>query len=125
MSRDWRLYLADMVEYADAAAGFAAGLTRDELAEDQRTWFAVLRALEIMGEAAKHVPLSVRDQAPEVVAGFRDRLAHGYWALDPGVVWTAVTRDVPPLRAAAARLLAAADRDTHPTDPDSHPADAP
>ena len=120
MSRDWHPYLADVVEYADAATEFAAGLTQEDLAADRRSWFAVLRALEVMGEAVKNVPAPVRDRAPHVprrlVAGFRDRLAHGYWGLDAEVGWLAVTRDVPALRAAAAMLLAATDAEPPPAD---------
>jgi uncharacterized protein with HEPN domain len=74
----------------------------------------VLRALEVMGEAIRNVPPDVLGRAPDIawrrVVGFRNRLAHGYWSLDEEVVWLAVTRDLPPLRAAAAALLDEADR---------------
>lgn len=114
MSRDWRQYLDDVQAYAAAAQRIVHGLTRDEVFGDERTRFAVLHALQVVGEAAKKVPPEVRARASHVpwaqITGFRDRIAHGYWALDEEVVWVVLQRDLEPLRAAAAALLAEADR---------------
>lgn len=114
MSRDWRLYLADVVEYADAALRISAGLTREELFGDERTRFAILHALQVVGEASKRVPREVRDRSPGIpwqdIAGFRDWLAHGYWGVRQDVVWSVLSHDLPRLRDAAVTLLAEADR---------------
>ena len=113
MSRDPRLYLEDIVEYATIAIDFAAGMTADALTADRRTYFAVLHALGVVGEAAKKLPPELRDEVPNVpwrqIAGFRDRLVHAYHDVDPGVIWQVVTRGLVPLRDAAGALLARLD----------------
>ena len=117
MSRDHRLYLEDIVSYADEAIGFTMGISRQALSADRRTYFAVLHALQVIGEAAKNLPPEVRSRTSDVpwrrIAGFRDRLVHAYHAVDPEVIWQVVTRDrdLTPLRDAAARLLAELDRE--------------
>lgn len=114
MSRDWRLYLDDIEHYAAASLRITYGLTRDEVFRDERTRFAVLHALEVVGEAVKRVPPEVRGRAPHVpwaqIAGVRDRLAHAYWQVQEDVVWDVLQRDLAPLRDSAAALLAEADR---------------
>ena len=114
MSRDWRQYLDDIQEYAAAARRIVGGLTREEVFGDERTRFAVVHALEVVGEAVKKVPPEVRARAPHIpwtrIAGFRDRLAHAYWQVNEDVVWDVLQRDLEPLREAAASLLAEADR---------------
>lgn len=70
---------------------------------------AVIRNLEIVGEAAKRVPDSIRDRAPEVpwreMAGMRDKLAHDYLGVDLNLVWDVVASELPGARAHIATLL--------------------
>jgi uncharacterized protein with HEPN domain len=72
---------------------------------------AVIRNLEIVGEAAKRVPDSLRQQAPEIpwrqMAGLRDKLAHDYFGVDLALVWDVVAKELPPTQARLANLLAA------------------
>lgn len=69
-----------------------------------------MRHLQIVGEAARAVPESVRAFAPEIpwreIVGMRSVLVHGYFEVDTGLVWDAVTRDVPQLKPAMEELLA-------------------
>jgi uncharacterized protein with HEPN domain len=108
VSRDWRLYLDDIVEAADLVQEFTAGMTLEQFLADRRTYHAVLRNLEIAGEAAKKVPPEVRTLAPSIpwrqIAGFRDHLAHAYFELEDEVVWDVIREHVPALRAEADRL---------------------
>lgn len=110
MSRDWRLYLDDIAECARRVLEYTRGLTLEQFVGDTRTYDAVLRNLEIIGEAAKRLPPEVCVRYSEVpwseVARFRDRLAHGYHALDDAVVWRIVQEDMPGLRAQVLRILA-------------------
>jgi uncharacterized protein with HEPN domain len=82
---------------------------RDELLQ---TWF--LRHLQIIGEAARGIPEDVRAQAPEIpwrqIAGMRNVLVHGYFEVDTNLVWDAATRNVPGLKPALERLLAALEK---------------
>jgi uncharacterized protein with HEPN domain len=94
-------YLADMLEAATRAVEFTHGLTPAQFADDPKTAYAVARALEILGEAAKNVPQDIRDAYPHIpwreMAGMRDKLIHGYFGVNPGSVWQTAAEDLPPL----------------------------
>ena len=78
MLREWRLYLSDMREAADKVMRYSDGLNMVTFVADEMARDAVLRNLEIIGEAAKHIPLQIRAEAPTLdwrrIAGFRDTL---------------------------------------------------
>jgi len=79
--RDWRLYAADIIEACGKVRRFVAGMTFETFVADERTQDAVMRNIEIIGEAAKNIPDDVVAGAPEIewrnVRGMRDILAHG------------------------------------------------
>jgi uncharacterized protein with HEPN domain len=79
---------------------FVRGMKYEEFISDQKTIYAVVQALEIIGEAARKIPASVRNRHPEVpwknMAGMRDKLIHEYFGVDLRIVWDAVKKDVPP-----------------------------
>ena len=107
--RDPRVYLDDMVTAATKAIEFVDGLSFDEFVSDDRTTFAVIRAFEILGEAAKQVPSPIRKQLPRVpwqdMAGMRDKLIHAYHGVDLHVVWRAIGEDLPMVVTEVRRLL--------------------
>ncbi len=107
--RDVTQYLRDMVEAADAAARFVAGMDFDAFAADKKTVYAVVRALEIIGEAAKNIPRSLRAQHATVpwrdITGMRDKLTHEYFGVNPRRVFDTVRFDLPPLRKAVESML--------------------
>ena len=109
--REWRFYIEDMVAFCDKALSYTAGLDRSTFAADPMRYDATLRNLELIGEAATHVPDDVRGSAPDVpwrmVVAARNRLIHGYLGIDDDTLWSIVTDDLVPLRAALTRLLAA------------------
>jgi uncharacterized protein with HEPN domain len=109
MPRDYRAYLEDILEAADAAREFVAGMGKDELAKDRRTRDAVVRNLEIIGEAAKKLPAQMKRDHPEVewkkIAGLRDILVHDYFGIDMDIVWDIVQNKLPVLVEQVQRIL--------------------
>ena len=85
------------------------GLDADSFAQKEETMFAVIRAREIVGEAAKHIPVPVRKKHPQVpwqkIAGTRDKLIHSYFDIHSDRLRATVKNDLPPLRAALQRIL--------------------
>jgi uncharacterized protein with HEPN domain len=109
--REWRFYVEDMLAFCDKVAVYTRGLDRASFAADGLRYDATLRNLELIGEAATHVPAAVRVASPDVpwrmVVAVRNRLIHGYLGIDDDALWSIVRDDLGPLRAALARLLAA------------------
>lgn len=101
MSRDWRLRLEDMRECCVKIIEYTSDLSKDGFSKDEKTYDAVLRNLEIIGEAAKQVPDHARRAMASIewrqIAGMRDWVAHGYFGLDRNMIWDTVKSDVPTL----------------------------
>jgi uncharacterized protein with HEPN domain len=106
------LYLADIVEAADAISRFIKGIKREDFFQDEMCQSAVLQKLIIIGEAAARLPKDFRERYPEVewidIVGFRNIAVHEYFAISWPIVWVTATEDVPPLRQKVAQILAAA-----------------
>lgn len=108
MKSDPRVYLAQILERIDRILEYTAG-GRDAFFDDEKTQDAVIRNLEVIGEAIKRVPDEYRKQYPAVpwrgLAGLRDVLIHQYEGVSIGEVWLMVEREVAPLRRAIAEIL--------------------
>lgn len=93
--------LADLEENLRRAVEFVRGLTFERFVQDQLAQYAVMRALEIVGESSKRIPERVRVLEPEVpwkaMAGMRDRLIHAYDSVNLELVWSTVRATIPPL----------------------------
>jgi uncharacterized protein with HEPN domain len=107
--RDIRDYLQDILQSIDLAESFIANMTFDEFQTDAKTSFAVIRALEIIGEATKNIPIPIREQYPEIpwkgFTGMRDKLIHAYFGVNLEVVWDTIQQDLPQLRPVINRIL--------------------
>lgn len=107
--RHYRLYLKDIFEAMDAAHGFVEGIDFEAFVADDKTASAVVRKLEIIGEATKSVPETIRQKYPQgpwrQMAGMRDRIIHAYFDINYTILWEVVTELIPPLQPIIAQIL--------------------
>ncbi|MBI3893678.1 MAG: DUF86 domain-containing protein [Candidatus Wallbacteria bacterium] len=110
MSRDYKVFLDDILSSIAKIRKFAGQTTFEQFSVDDKTVDAVLRNLEIIGEAAKGIPPEVREAAKTVdwkrLAGLRDVLAHQYFGINLAIVWDIVQHKLPALELEVQRLLA-------------------
>lgn len=96
------LLLNDIREAIDRIEEYACGMSLDELQKDQRTIDAVVRNLEIIGEAANRLPSDFTQDHSNIewqkVIGLRNRIVHAYFGIDLQIVWQIIRNDLPPLR---------------------------
>ena len=109
VGRDWRLYVQDMIEFGERVLSYTTGLDYGAFIADRRTYDATLRNIELIGEAATHVPEHVREAHSEIewrsIIGTRNSVAHAYLGIDDDVVWDIVQTDIPDVLPKLRRLL--------------------
>ena len=109
MSRDFRLYLDDVLEACEKIRLFVSEMTFEEFSNDVKTIDAVVRNLEIIGEAVKCVPIEMLSSQPQVdwrkIKQFRDIIAHHYFRVDLEVVWAIVQQRIGALEAATYAIM--------------------
>lgn len=99
--RVWRFYISDMLDFAQAVYEYCQGMDQPDFVADRRTYDATLRNLELIGEAATHIPNSIREQHRDIpwrqIIATRNRLIHGYLGIDNDTIWSIVADDIPSL----------------------------
>jgi uncharacterized protein with HEPN domain len=99
MREDDRVRIKHMIDAAESVEKFIAGRTRGDLDQDLMLQFAVLRAIEIMGEAAARTSDEAKSGTPHIpwrtIVAMRNRLIHGYFEIDTEVVWKTITQELP------------------------------
>jgi len=107
--RDHLDYLQDILSMIEKVEEFTEDLFLEEFEESEMVHFAVIRALEVMGEAAKQVPTEVKRRYPEVpwsrMAGMRDKMIHGYFGVDLHIVWETATGSILMLKPMISEVL--------------------
>jgi len=107
--REFRDYLSDIFDTIEKIEGFTKDISFEAFAENDMRVFAVVRALEIIGEAAKNVPVNIKENYPSVpwkeMAGTRDKLIHSYFGVDLNVVWKTIIKNLPPLKEQISEIL--------------------
>jgi uncharacterized protein with HEPN domain len=97
--RLYRDYVLDILDAIRKAEKFADGMTLEDFKQDEKTIFAVVRALEVVGEATKFIPRTVRNKYRDVpwkaMAGMRDKLIHEYFGVNIRIVWNTLKKDLP------------------------------
>lgn len=99
--REWRFYLDDMMAFAEKVMAYTHGLDQTGFEASDQTYDATLRNLELIGEAAMHIPTDVRESATEIpwrqIVATRNKLIHGYLGIDNDTLWSIVRDDIPAL----------------------------
>lgn len=107
---DDRTRLNHMRDAAAEAVGFVAGMDREALDRDRKLALALVKEIEIMGEAANQVSVNLRSRYPTLpwgdIIGMRNRLVHAYFEIDLDIVWQVVSQDLPPLIAELEKIIA-------------------
>ena len=109
MPRDSRVYMEDILEATRKIMTYTSRLSKSVFLEDEKTIDAVVRNLEIIGEAVKKLPEDLRSQHSTVewkkIAGLRDILIHEYFGLDAEIVWDIVQNKLPALNREVQSML--------------------
>ena len=113
MSREWRFYISDMIDFAEKVLIYTHEMEQSGFEQGGLNYDATLRNLELIGEAATHIPEHVRQFASHIdwrrIVATRNRLIHGYLGIDNDTLWSIIQTDVPPLLRNLRALKTAAD----------------
>jgi uncharacterized protein with HEPN domain len=109
MSRTVSLFIKDILQNMNDAMDFIEGISYDQFVADKKTLNAVLRSIEVIGEATKNIPDEVRAKYPQVpwkeMAGMRDKVIHSYFGVDRETVWLVVKDRIPAIRSMIQQVL--------------------
>lgn len=99
--REWRFYIDDRVQFSENVLAYSEGLDQDTFVKTGLNYDATLRNLELIGEAATHVPDEIRSSYSSIpwrkIIATRNRLIHGYLGIDNDVLWSIIKSDIPEL----------------------------
>ena len=102
MKRKIKLYIGDILENITLMEGIIKGLDYKAFVANKEKNYAVIRCIEIIGEAVKNIPENIRNQNPNIpwreMAGMRDKVIHFYMGVDFKIVWQVATKDLPELK---------------------------
>ena len=97
--REWRFYVDDMVSFVEKVIAYTDGMGQNEFVENGLNYDATVRNLELIGEAATHIPDKIRDANQEIpwrqLIATRNRVIHGYLGIDNDTLWSIIKDDIP------------------------------
>jgi uncharacterized protein with HEPN domain len=119
MTRDHRDFVNDLHQAISDIESFTEGMERDSFLRDRKTINAVIRSLEVLGEAARNIPEAIRMKYPAIpwknIIGMRNKLIHEYFGVDVSMVWETIRIDLLPLKASIAGMYARESSQSGPT----------
>ncbi len=102
MKRDISLFIGDILESIKSIEEYSEGMSREELESSRLKQSAIIREIEIIGEAVKNIPDKIKNKHKEIewrkISGMRDIIIHGYFRVDLNSVWNVIKKDLPALK---------------------------
>jgi uncharacterized protein with HEPN domain len=109
MKRDYKLFIKDLLECINKIEDFVVEMSFDEFMKDEKTKSAVVREIEVMGEAVKNIPSSIRERYKDIpwnqMAKTRDKIIHFYFGVDYEIVWRVIRERLPQIKPLVQRIL--------------------
>jgi len=109
MKRTYKDYVLDIINSIMEIFDFVEGMEFEDFVNDRKTINAVIRSLEIIGEAAKKIPYEIREKYPDIpwkyMAGMRDKLIHEYHGIDLSIIWEVIKTELPPILPKLEKIL--------------------
>ncbi len=109
MTRDYRLFVKDIMEAIQDIEAFVGDMEFNAFQADRKTMSAVVWRLEVIGEAAKNIPVAIRGRYKELpwkdMAGMRDKISHFYFGIDLKIVWEVVKKKLPIVKPVIQKML--------------------
>ncbi len=103
------VFIEHILENIKNIEGFSQKLTKGELSKNKLKQYAIVRAIEIIGEAAKNLPVSLKEKYPGIswkeIVGTRDKIIHHYFGIDFDIVWNIIKKDIPELKKKIQKIL--------------------
>ena len=113
--RNYKLFIKDIIDAMEHIEEFTGDMTLEELEANEMASSAVIRKFEVIGEAAKNIPNSVKEKNKDIewksMAGMRDRLIHAYFGIDYSLVWAAIKKDIPKIKPKLKKLLSSLEQE--------------
>lgn len=107
--REWKLFVEDVLESIGLIEKYIEGMKNEDFVNDRKTTDAVVRNLEIIGEASRHIPDEVKEKYPDIdwkgVIGLRNRITHEYFGISLRIVWDIVKQELPKLKEQMKKIL--------------------
>ncbi len=101
LQREWHFYLEDMIGFAEKVLCYTEGFNLQSFIDSGLNYDATVRNLELIGEAATHIPDNIRQNNPQIpwrlIIATRNRLIHGYLGIDNDTLWSIIQTDIPAL----------------------------
>lgn len=109
MKRNYQMFVRDIWDSINKVEQFVEGLSFEDFVNDDKTVSAVIRKLEIIGEATKNIPSSTKQKYPQLnwrgMAGMRDKLIHNYFGVDFEILWKVIKEDIPNIKPLVKQIL--------------------